>query len=419
MKKMLLAWLLALAIAGCGGGGGGTAPSTQTGSSSGNSTVQQPATTTTALAQNTVAVTVDSTYAQLNTPYVTLTVCAPGTSNCTTIDHVLVDTGSTGLRLLRSALPSSLGLANSTNPNTGLPLAECSEFGSGHSWGPISSVDLKIAGETASSLPIQIIDDSFATVPADCAGFGADMAANGAQSLGAKGILGVSSLRRDCNSLCLSVAQTIYYDCVGQICHAVTMPISDQVPNPATRFASDNNGVVLTFPGIPATGSALVTGTMTFGIDTQPDNTMASSLTQLTHSDSALSASYGGQTMNGIIDSGSGAYFFPDATITQCPTTFSSQAYYCPTSALTLTAALGGSNGSMITGVTFSIANAMSTMVNNSFVAYNNIGVDTNLFGQAYLDLGMPFFYGKTIYFGIQSNDILDLGTMPYWAIQS
>ena len=35
-----------------------------------------------------------------NGAFATVTVCAPGTSSCQTIDHVLVDTGSVGLRLL-------------------------------------------------------------------------------------------------------------------------------------------------------------------------------------------------------------------------------------------------------------------------------------------------------------------------------
>src|SRR6185437_14533522 len=104
----------------------------------------------------------------VNAPYVTVTICAPGTSNCATIDHVLVDSGSVGLRLLRSAVPSSLGLVNNKDSAQGNTLAECVEFGAGVSWGPISTVDLKIAGEKASSLPIQIVDDSFASIPADC-----------------------------------------------------------------------------------------------------------------------------------------------------------------------------------------------------------------------------------------------------------
>src|SRR5208337_1949151 len=39
----------------------------------------------------------------VNEAFVTVTVCLPNTSTCQNIDHVLVDTGSSGLRLLSSA----------------------------------------------------------------------------------------------------------------------------------------------------------------------------------------------------------------------------------------------------------------------------------------------------------------------------
>nr|WP_249193126.1 DUF3443 family protein [Burkholderia cenocepacia] len=37
-----------------------------------------------------------------NVLYTSVTICMPGTSNCQTIDNVLVDTGSFGLRLFNS-----------------------------------------------------------------------------------------------------------------------------------------------------------------------------------------------------------------------------------------------------------------------------------------------------------------------------
>src|ERR1700690_4416673 len=58
---------------------------------------------------NTLAITVDSGPAAapgaVNHAYVTVKVCTPGsTVQCATIDHVLLDTGSWGLRLVRSVL---------------------------------------------------------------------------------------------------------------------------------------------------------------------------------------------------------------------------------------------------------------------------------------------------------------------------
>ena len=60
---------------------------------------------------NTLALTVDSGPAaasgQINHAYVAVKVCVPGSqTQCASIDHVLLDTGSSGLRLVQSVLVS-------------------------------------------------------------------------------------------------------------------------------------------------------------------------------------------------------------------------------------------------------------------------------------------------------------------------
>ncbi len=71
--------------------------------------------------------------------YVNVTVCAPGsTTNCQTIDHVQVDTGSQGLRIISSVLNSSLLSAlHPVSPGGRRALAECTQFVDGYSWGPL------------------------------------------------------------------------------------------------------------------------------------------------------------------------------------------------------------------------------------------------------------------------------------------
>ena len=53
--------------------------------------------------------------------FASVTVCVPGTSNCQTVDDVLVDTGSFGLRILSSALTVSLPQQKASDGN---PVAE-------------------------------------------------------------------------------------------------------------------------------------------------------------------------------------------------------------------------------------------------------------------------------------------------------
>src|SRR5258708_1372615 len=59
-----------------------------------------------------------------NEPCVSVTVCEPGTSNCTTVNNVLLDTGSYGLRLFQSTI-ASLNLTQVVTTIGSNHLAEC------------------------------------------------------------------------------------------------------------------------------------------------------------------------------------------------------------------------------------------------------------------------------------------------------
>ncbi len=136
MRANLIAALIGmLCVVGCGGGGGG-----------GTTNTSDP---------NVQAVAVDSgpsgiagtSNPAVNTLYTTITVCVPGTSTCQQIDHIQVDTGSSGLRIISTVLTLSLPLKEDSNGNA---IAECVHFVDGSSWGPLRQADIKIAGESAS-----------------------------------------------------------------------------------------------------------------------------------------------------------------------------------------------------------------------------------------------------------------------------
>ena len=59
-----------------------------------------------------------------NTLYTTVIICVPGTSTCQSIDHVLVDTGSTGLRIPASVLALSLPFMTDAGNNPIRPVAD-------------------------------------------------------------------------------------------------------------------------------------------------------------------------------------------------------------------------------------------------------------------------------------------------------
>src|SRR5262249_43978811 len=77
----------------------------------------------------------------LNQLFATVTVCAPGTSNCQTINGILVDTGSVGLRVLSSVLSVNTALPQQTGAG-GAPVVQCLPFVDGFTWGPVQSADV-------------------------------------------------------------------------------------------------------------------------------------------------------------------------------------------------------------------------------------------------------------------------------------
>ena len=119
-----------------------------------NSDLDGEAATVTIYPVNLQPLTVDAgpqpqAFTARNEAFTSVTVCVPGTNTCQTIDHILVDTGSSGLRLLSSVLTIPLPPQNDSSGN---PLDECPLILRGYAWGPVALADILLAGEKASSL---------------------------------------------------------------------------------------------------------------------------------------------------------------------------------------------------------------------------------------------------------------------------
>ncbi len=368
---------------------------------------------------NTVTVTVDSGPAaapmQVNHAYVTVKVCVPGSkTQCANIDHVQLDTGSWGLRLVGSVLASQkLALAAETDAS-GRTVEECATFTSGsQTWGPVVQADVYLAGEIAIKLPIQIMDDTNAGAapPSNCGGGVPTNLANFVASFGANGLLGVGVLAQDCGSACVSGAapapQPGYFGCgAGTPCVPVGVPLNEQVTNPVAFFATDNNGVIVTMPKlVNANGDSMVQGTLTFGIDTQTDNALpASGLTVLgVNAAGDFNVAYNGAMgLPGRIDSGAGTYFFDAPSLTNQGCIGQWAGYYCPVPAPLIVSAVisgvGANNGNST--INFAVDNP-----NNGFVTTASafIGLATGA-SSVRFDFGMPFFYGRSVYIGINQR---------------
>src|SRR5258708_26406433 len=149
----------------------------------------------------------------VNTLYTTVTICAPGsTTECQTIDHVQVDTGSTGFRVLASVLGNGLAAASLplTSDGAGSTLEECLQFADGYSWGTVRTADLDIGSEIAYGTPTQLIGAApAAPLPASCV---MGPAENTVQTFGATAILGVGNFLTDCgDALPTALTPATYY----------------------------------------------------------------------------------------------------------------------------------------------------------------------------------------------------------------
>jgi hypothetical protein len=396
-------------VAACGGGGGGSNNSSSNSSSS-NSTGGLPASPSAQpiapTAANTATVTVAQGVASvINIPTVSVTVCVPGTSNCQTIPNVQVDTGSYGLRLVYSVLNSSLqsGLPTATAPN-GNKLVECTNFADGYSWGSVRTATVQIAGETASSTPIQVLGDMPAgSVPTGCAS-GAEE--NTTSELGANGIIGIGVAPVDCGATCANASTAAQYSnycaCNGSSCTTTQVAIANQVTNPVSRFAVDNNGVIVQMPPISSSGAGSATGTLVFGIGTQSNNTLAAAQTFTTDAFGDLNNStFNGTKLQAFFDSGSNAYFFADSTLPLCGSAYSG--FYCPTSGQTRSVNVVGLNGASATA-NVGILSAATLFSNGNNYAFNDLAGQTGVANS--FDIGLPFFYGRYMYFGIDQTVI-------------
>jgi hypothetical protein len=348
-------------------------------------------------------------------PYTSITVCATGTSNCTTVNDVVIDSASTGVRVFGSQLE---GLGISPNTSAGQEIGECAFFGSSSSWGGVATVDLEIAGEPTITIPIQVIDDigAFAPAPDDCTQASTLLASPTAA--GFNGLLGIGQIVNDMPNLF-----TDYFQCLNRSCSSLQNPAAaDTVANPVSSFPVDNNGIVVSLPQVPAGGASTDAGTVYFGVCTQANN-QPGTVTVL-NEDSNLSGenplgintTWKGSTQPSFFDTGSNAIFFNSGfALPQCSGGGSSQGFYCPNVSTAETAtneSIGNSSSSV---VNFTVANEETLLQSNHF-AFNDIAGpydDTNTYSG--FDWGMPFFFGRTVYFGINGSSSC-LGEGPFTA---
>jgi len=358
--------------------------------------------------------------------FTSVTVCLPATPDCQIIPDVLVDTGSVGLRVLNSVLTTvpatELGTIEDSHGNQ---VEECVQFpDTSYAWGPVLSAGVTIGGETATTVPIQVIGDTTLPVPvASCLSLGSGPSLDTVAALGANGILGIGTAVQDCGPNC-SAGQIFsaypYYICPKNVCQAAFVPVAQQVSNPIAFFTKDNNGAEIILPSISvggapsvpfvnADGSGLIpAGLLIFGVGTEPNNALGSAtLYALDSNGNFPEVVYNGSTYTsgGSVNSALNALYLANP-LTLGVQNCTDSPYYCPSSTTPVSLTTYGVNGAS-GSVTVNIANADSLFSNSNFSAFNDLARETisGLLTDQF-DLGLPFFFGRPVFVGIAGTTI-------------
>lgn len=406
-KPVWLALCLSFALGACGGGAAGG------GSGVGAAVVAAyPLGLATLSDANVVPVVVESGPGRnVNVPYVTVTVCNPGTNHCQSINNVLLDTGSTGLRLFASQIDPAVVLPPHRIGDSST-ISECAQFLSMVAWGSVRQADVVMGGERAASVAIQLMDANFAPLPSDCGDAPLVSTSNSSRTkaLYANGILGVGLFVND---------GQIYFNCSSPDASCQISPrISQQVQNPVRGFAVNNNGIAIQLPTLSEQGANRAQGYLIFGVGTQSNNQLGmAKVVPVDRSSGTFTTVYKGRALsNSLIDSGSNGLYFDDPQVFPA-SCVRPAGFYCSDSTQHLSASIALATSSA--PVEFQIANANTLFAPGTNLAFNNLGGPA---GDNFFDWGLPFFFGRTVFTVIEGQQVgLDSPTLsgPFHAFSN
>jgi hypothetical protein len=341
-------------------------------------------------AKNVLPVRVQTPSYDINRALISVTVCVPGTSECETVHNVMVDTGSVGLRLQRSALKHPERFSAMPGPGANA-LAECYRFVSSAAWGIVTRADVRLAAIQASSIPIQIVDEASASYadhqrPDSCLKGGKPT------SNGTLGIAAVSL--NDCKDPCfISLKTPRYYECTADGCAPVARPVAAnfRVVHPIAALPSDNNGYVLDVQPVPESGAIATRGTLTLGIGTRSNNALDVTNVVDLAPDGTFTTVWNGQSYSAsYFDTGTEEYYFATspADARECGS------HWCATPEAKFSATLKGQTTDATAN--FRVGDSAS-LVRSGKGAFRNVAIIARKDSRAFV-WGMPFFIGRKVF---------------------
>jgi hypothetical protein len=274
---------------------------------------------------------------------------------------------------------------------------------------------VSLGGELAPNVPIQVISSTFQNMSANPSWCNNGQVDTSPTQADYNGILGVGVFPQDCGSDCDptlggTANNGMYFSCVNNTCTPTTLALANQVANPVSLLPTDNNGILLSLPQINLGGNNPVAGAMILGIGTQPNNQPGSTVRTLNASEEGeFKTTFNGKTSPAILDSGTNTYSFDDSGLPLCN---QNTDFYCPNSETQLSGTQKSYNTSLTIAASFWVGNADNFP--NQYAVFNDIG-DTMGDNGAFFIWGIPFFFGQSIFVGIDTESS-SLGSGPYWA---
>lgn len=327
-----------------------------------------------------------------NVPYVSVTICQDSSgANCQTINNVLLDTGSIGLKINQSVLNSKLlsGLTSINDTTTNLPLSSCNLYGGGYLFTNAYTATVKLGGMTSNNMPIQVINDiNQSTVPASCSLVSFN---NLLANSGANGVIGVNPQVFASNS-----HVKLYIESQAGVYTQLDYKTANSDPilnvNPIVGFA-ESNGLIISLPAVTANSNTNIYGVLTFGVNTRANNQINNASVQLIGNKSSelgyfKSTSTTNVTSRTIFDTGTNGYVVYGLNMAQCGNN------YCPGSPTTWTSSLSNWGFDITTSYNESIQ--ISNPVNQASAIMPNWAFVSNTPGITVY--GLPFFFGKNVY---------------------
>jgi hypothetical protein len=333
-----------------------------------------------------------------NLAYVDVTVCN-AVPQCRTVPNVVVDTGSSGLRLHREAL-DGLQL-EPVRDGIGRRLGNAAHFASGGLWGTLHAAQLRIGQvETTRAIPIQLFD---APSPLERLPASYDDDARARFIRMGNGVLGMSPRRHDPQryfalsrwgpKALLPAWTQVYVDA------------SRQVVNPIIHFPEPyHNGSVISLPEVDrGAGQKTAQGWLGFGVGQPTESLFPAAARVMAHEldeQGKFAAMLGGRRVDLVVDSGSNVLML-DLEPLGLPRHERFKRFYDTAPLTPLPLAFGANEIELARPLCIGPAANMNKALEDGYAVLPMLAI-APIAADAPNVLGLPFFFGRTVATGLQ-----------------